>query len=98
MPFGEVRLIPGVNVERTPTLLEAGVAQSQLIRYKDGLVQKLGGWKKFYPNAVPGVPREMHAWEDLNGTNHLGVGSTTQLAIITNGVYQDIQPFGCIKI
>jgi len=92
MPFGEVRLIPGVNVERTPTLLEAGVAQSQLIRYKDGLVQKLGGWQKFYPNAVPGVPRDLHAWEDLNGTNHLGMGSTTQLAVITGGVYQDITP------
>ena len=92
MPFGEVRLIPGVNVERTPTLLEASVSQSQLIRYKDGLVQKLGGWKKFYQNAVPGVPRDMHAWEDLNGTTHLGMGSTTQLAIITNGVYQDITP------
>jgi hypothetical protein len=92
MSYGEVTLIPGVNVERTPTLLQAGYAQSQAIRFKDGLAQKLGGWTVFYQFAVPGIPRELHAWEDLNGTNHLGMGSTTQLAVITSGNYKDITP------
>src|SRR5438552_6446532 len=92
MPYGEVRLIPGVNVERTPTLLEAGISQSQLIRFKDSLVQKLGGWSKFYPNAVAGTPRELHAWQDLNAVNHLAVGTTTHLGVITSGVYKDITP------
>lgn len=92
MPFGEVRLIPGVNVERTPTLLEAGYAQSQLGRFKDGLFQKYGGWSKFYPNAVSGVPRDLHAWQDLNQANHLSVGTTTQLGVITSGSLTDITP------
>lgn len=92
MPFGEVQLIPGVNVERTPTLLQAGISQSQLIRFKDGLAQKLGGWTKFYGFAVAGVPRDLHAWEDLNQTNHLSVGTTTQLGVITSGVYKDVTP------
>ncbi len=92
MPFGEVRLIPGVNVERTPTLLEAGYAQSQLIRFRDGLAQKMGGWVKYYGSAVSGVPRELHAWEDLNGTARLGVGTTTQLGVITSGSLADVTP------
>lgn len=92
MPYGEVRLIPGVNVERTPTLLETGYSSSQLIRFKDGLSQKLGGWQKFYSFAVSGVPRDLHAWQDLNGTDHLAVGTTTQLDIITSGNLTDITP------
>jgi hypothetical protein len=92
MPYGEVTLVPGVNVERTATLLKAGYNQSQLIRFKDSLGQKLGGWQRYYPNAVPGVPRDLHAWQDLNGTDHLSVGTTTQLAVITNNSYQDITP------
>lgn len=92
MPFGEVRLIPGVNVERTPTLLEAGISQSQLIRFKDSLAQKLGGWTKFYPFAVSGVPRDLHAWQDLNQVNHLSVGTTTQLSIITSGALNNVTP------
>src|SRR5215213_7324477 len=92
MPFGEVRLIPGVNVERTPTLLEAGYAASNLIRFKDGLVQKYGGWEKFYTLALSGVPRDLHAWEDLNQDTHLADGTTTQLGVITAGTLADITP------
>jgi len=92
MPFGSVTLQPGINVERTPTLLTAGFAQSQLIRFRDGLVQKLGGWARLYPFAVNGVPRDLHAWEDLAGAIHLFVGTTTTLGVITSGVFKDVTP------
>jgi hypothetical protein len=92
MSFGEVTLIPGVNVGRTPTLNQAGISQSQLIRFKDGLAQKYGGWQKFYPFSVPGKPRDLHAWEDLNQATHLSVGTTTQLGVITAGSLRDITP------
>jgi len=92
MPFGSVQLIPGVNVERTPTLLRTGISQSNLIRFRDSLVQKYGGWQKFYPFAISGVPRDLHAWQDLNTNKHLAIGTTTQLAVITNSVYQDVSP------
>src|SRR5215467_36125 len=92
MPFGEIRLIPGVNVERTPTLNQASISQAQLIRFKDGLAQKYGGWQRFFPFALSGKPRDLHAWEDLNLTTHLAVGSTTQLNVITSGSLKDITP------
>lgn len=92
MPFGAVKLVPGVNVEKTPTLLEAGYIQSQLIRFRDGLAQKYGGFIRFYPFLVDGVPRDLHAWSDLNSVNHLLVGTTTQLSVITEGSQQDITP------
>lgn len=92
MPFGEVKLIPGVNVERTPTLNEAGYSATQLIRFMNGLVQKYGGWQKFYPFALNGIPRDLHAWEDLNGAAHLAIGTTRKLNIITGGALQDITP------
>lgn len=92
MPFGSVSLIPGVNVERTPTLLRAGISQSSLIRFRDSLVQKYGGWEKFYQYVVNGIPRDLHAWQDLNSVTHLSVGTTSQLGIITNGVLADITP------
>ena len=92
MAFGSVQLIPGVNVERTPTLLRAGISQSSLIRFRDSLVQKYGGWQKYYQFPFVGVPRDLHAWQDLNNNKHLSVGTTTQLSVITNGVLSDITP------
>jgi hypothetical protein len=92
MPFGGVKLVPGVNVERTPTLNEAGVSESQLIRYRDGLIQKMGGWEAFYPFSVGGIPRALHAWQDLNQTNRLAVGTTSELDVITPPSLRSITP------
>jgi len=92
MPFGVVALRPGVNVEATPTLNEAGYSSSSLIRYRDGLAQKIGGWEKFYALPVSGIPRDLHAWQDLNDVGYLASGSTTQLGVISGGLLQDITP------
>jgi hypothetical protein len=92
MPFGSVTLQPGVNVERTPLLLRAGISSSSLVRFRDGLVQKFGGWSKFYPFPVAGIPRDLHAWQDLNNNKYLSVGTTSQLAVISNGSVSDITP------
>lgn len=92
MPFGSITLQVGVNVERTPLLLRAGVSQSQLIRFRDQLIQKYGGWTKFYSFSVGGIPRDLHAWQDLNNIKYLSVGTTSQLAVISTGSLQDITP------
>lgn len=92
MPFSGVRLVPGINVEKTPLLLEAGYSASQLIRWRDGLAQKMGGWEKFYSLPVGGVPRELHAWQDLNQVDRLAIGTTTQLATIASGTLRTLTP------
>jgi hypothetical protein len=92
MPWQTVRLKPGVNTEATPTLLETGYAVSQLIRWRDGLAEKIGGWVKFYAFVVNGIIRAMHAWQDLGDNKRLAVGTTTSLSVITNGVLQDLTP------
>jgi hypothetical protein len=92
MAFGSLTLRPGVTVEATPTLNQAGYSSTNLVRFQSGLVQKIGGWIKYYPLPVTGIPRDLHAWQDLNETGHLAVGATTQLAVITSGTLQDITP------
>ena len=92
MPFGEVKLIPGVNTERTPTLNEAGVSASQLIRYKDSLIQKYGGWTAYYPFTVTTTPRDLHGWDDLNNLGHLAIGATNGLQIVTGTAIATITP------
>lgn len=92
MAFGSLTLRPGVTVEATPTLNEAGYSSTNLVRFQSGLVQKIGGWVKYYPLPVTGIPRDLHAWQDLNETGHLAVGSTLQFGVITGSSLQDITP------
>lgn len=92
MPWGSILLKPGVNVEVTETLNQGGYSASQLIRFKNGLAQKIGGWVKFYAFAVGGIPRAMHAWQDFNENDRLAVGTTTTLGVITDSQLLDISP------
>lgn len=94
MPTRTVQLIPGVNTEKTPSLNEAAYQSTQLIRWEQstGLPQKIGGWAKFYPNAIGSIVRALHAWEDLSAILHIAVGAEDQLSVITGGQLMDITP------
>lgn len=105
MPHATLKLYPGVNTEETETLNDGGgVSQSQLIRWfpdpkLGALVQKLGGFTRFFGLPFPAIVRALWAWEDLNDNSHLAVGTETitgtlsaELAVITNGILQNITP------
>lgn len=97
MPHGVLKLVPGVDEVKTPALNEMNVSQSNLIRFMPdrnglGLVQKLGGWVKWYPNQIQSKVRELHAWEDLNNLKWLAVGAETQLSVINSNTLTDITP------
>lgn len=91
MPMTSVTLKPGVNTERTLALNEAGVSQSQLLRYKDGLIQTLGGWN---PTAltVPSTVRDIHAWVDITGTSWAAMAATNNLIVSASSVATDVMP------
>lgn len=92
MPMQPLHLTPGVNTELTQALNTAGVSSSNLIRYESGLPQKMGGWTKFFSSALSAIARCLHGWQDIEGVKHLAVGTSLQLAVITNGSLQDITP------
>lgn len=92
MPFQTVRLKPGINAESTPTAAEAQFVQSNLIRWRDGFIEKMGGFVPFYAFVLSGITRALHAWQDLDGVDRLAVGNTESLSVITNGSLQDLTP------
>jgi hypothetical protein len=92
MPLVPLNIRPGVNTQATPTLLEAGWSQSQLIRFRDGMIQKIGGWAKAVQTAVAGVCRGLHSWTQLNGLLDLGVGTHLKLWLYQLGSFYDLTP------
>lgn len=90
--MGSVILRPGVNTQLTPSLNEAGVAESQLIRYKDGLIEKIGGWDQYYPITLDSTIRHIHAWQGLENNKFLSVGATGTLSIINSNDLSDVTP------
>ena len=97
MPHNSLKLIAGVDQNKTPTLNEAAISYSNLIRFipdrnNVGLVQKLGGWTQFFTNPIGSVVRCLLAWEDINANAWLGVGAEASLSVITEGGLNNITP------
>lgn len=87
MPHNSLKLIPGVDENRTPALNEAAISYSNLIRFIPdrqgfGLVQKLGGWTKFFANQIGSVVRALWAWQDTNNNSYLAIGAESSLSYI----------------
>jgi len=81
MPWQSVRLLPGLDSEQTPSLLEGRYTSASLVRWREGLLEKLGGWQPYYASMFDGTIRELCAWQSLSNVKYLG------LAEVTSGVY-----------
>jgi hypothetical protein len=97
MSHATLKLIPGVDQNRTPTFNEAAISTCDLIRFQPdqrgvALPQKLGGWTKYYSSALSGVPKTLWAWEDANSTAHLAIGTTTNLYNLDSDILDSIAP------
>ena len=92
MPDRQLRFRPGIDIEATPALNEGGYSSSNLVRFKAGLAQKLGGWVRYLSQSVGSNPRALHAWNDLNNVGRLAVGSANALNVIQSGIATTITP------
>lgn len=92
MPYNKVILRPGVNVEQTPLLNEASWSLSNLVRFFNGLLQKIGGWTRLSNSTLQGVCRGMLAWADLSSNAYVACGTEQRLQLFTAGVLYDITP------
>ncbi len=93
MAFKDLILTPGVEKEMTPVMAKAGIIDGVYIRWKEGLFEKIGGWSRYYANAVAvGIPRALWGWQDVNLNLHLAIGGTTALQVLTSGVLVDLTP------
>lgn len=92
MPLNTIKLRPGIVTTATQLLNEGGWSLSNLIRWRTGLPEKIGGWLKLCQTAVTGVARALHAFTDLSGFNYLAIGTNSNLMIFTGGSLSYITP------
>lgn len=92
MPASKIILRPGIDVEETPLLNEASFSASNLVRFFQGLLQKLGGWLHINQTALVGTCRGLFAWADLSGVAYVACGTEQRLQIYNAGQIYDITP------
>lgn len=92
MPMNKLKLLPGVDVEETPTYNAAQISVSMLIRYYAMLPQKRSGWQQMTDTPIVGTGSGLHGWADIEGNPYLAVGTDQRLEVLIGGVLGDITP------
>ena len=92
MPLQKFIFKPGINKEGTAYSNEGGWFDSNLVRFRKGLPEKIGGWAKASNTAFQATGRALHAWVELGGTKFLGLGTTWKYYVLDGATYYDITP------
>jgi hypothetical protein len=92
MPLNKLSFKPGINKEETDYSQEGGWVDGNLIRFRKGRVEKIGGWQKLSPNSIVGSARALHGWVALSGEKYLGVGTTNKYFIEESETFNDVTP------
>ena len=92
MPLSKLQFRPGINKEITSYSNEGGWVDGDLVRFRFGYPEKIGGWAKYTQSTYLGTPRSLHAWVTLANDKYLSVGTNVKYYIESGGAYNDITP------
>jgi len=92
MPLTKLQFRPGINREITSYSNEGGWVDGDLVRFRFGYPEKMGGWSKYTNSTYLGTPRTLHGWVTLAGDRYLSVGTNVKYYIESGGAFNDITP------
>ena len=92
--LAKIKLQPGINRDTTSYTNTGGWFDSDFIRFRNGLPEKIGGWTKVYANQTPliGKCRKMYDWSSLVGTSYLAIPTNIKFYVDNSSGIIDITP------
>lgn len=91
-----IDLKPGINRELTRYAGEGGWYDCDMVRFRYGKPEKIGGWVNIQGTGVSGsvlgYARNIIGWNDLTGQKWMGIGTNEKLYVWEGGTYSDITP------
>ena len=71
---------------------KGGWTDGNLVRFRKGLPEKIGGWEKETSSYYLGTGRALLGWVALNSTKYLGLGTTFKYYIKEGSGFDDVTP------
>lgn len=87
-------LKPGVDKQNTEYGAEGGWVDSDYVRFRYGLPEKIGGWTQFGNTQVNfvGSTSDIFTWNALDGAPYAALGTNRKVYVFYGGAWADITP------
>jgi hypothetical protein len=92
MPLSKLQIAPGIDKQNTEYGAEGRWVDSDNVRFRYGLPEKIGGWEKVTTDALVGATRAILSYSALNGVKYAIYGTNKKLYAYSEGNYADITP------
>ena len=90
-------IIPGIDKQNTTKGAENRWIDSDNIRFRYGLPEKVGGWASLVNESIVGVVRSQHPFLDISGNRYVALGTDKFLLLYFEGQLYDISPFDAAR-
>ena len=92
MPLTKLKFRPGINREVTSYSNEGGWYDCDMIRFRYGVPEKIGGWQQDSSSTFLGTCRALHTYVSLAGDVYTGAGTNLKYYLYLGGAFTDITP------
>ena len=92
MALQEIKFAPGIDKQDTSVGALGRWVDSDNVRFRYGLPEKVGGWQSLLTESLVGVTRKMHAFVDNDGNRYVALGTDKFLIIYFEGQFFDVTP------
>jgi len=92
MSLIKLQFKPGIVHDVSTYTNTGGWYDCNLMRFRFGFPQTIGGWEKYSSETFNGLARSLHNWLSLAGDNYLFVGTNSKAYVEEGGLYNDITP------
>ena len=93
MALLDFKILPGVDKQNTTKGAENRWVDSNNVRFRYGLPEKIGGWESLIDDSIIGVVRSQHPFLDISGNRYIALGTDKFLLLYFEGQLYDISPF-----
>lgn len=93
MALSEIKFAPGIDKQNTAVGAFGRWIDSDNVRFRYGLPEKVGGWASLLNETIVGVCRKMLDFVDKSGNRYVALGTDKFLLIYFEGQLFDITPF-----
>jgi len=88
----KIKFAPGIDKQDTAVGAEGRWVDSDNVRFRYGLPEKVGGWQSLLTDTLVGVARKQHAFVDKDGNRYVAIGTDKFLIIYFEGQFFDVTP------
>ena len=92
MALIDFKFLPGIDKQDTTVGAEQRWVDSDNVRFRYGLPEKVSGWASLVNDTIVGVARREFAFVDLEGNRYVAIGTDKFLIIYFEGQLYDITP------